>query len=148
MNWLGYLALLFSVSCLFPLGRWRLALATLAAVCGLVSTIIRHWDLVKSATDSFTAKVVVVMVAAGGLFFSPWIANQVLSEITLLRPSAFPAAYSAFQYIATLLLWGMLAYVAVIILGLLNIKQIWQDTLAKVRGEWYVKTQILASLGG
>src|SRR5215510_15769830 len=93
MNWLGYLALLFSVACLFPLGRWSLAFAILAALCGLLSTILRHRDLVRSATNSFAAKVVVVMIAAAALFFSPWIANQVLSEVTLLRPSAFPAAY-------------------------------------------------------
>jgi hypothetical protein len=108
MNWLAYLALLFSVSCLFLRGRWSLGLAIAAAGCGLLSAILRHWDLVKSATDSFAAKVAVAMVAAAALFFSPWIANSVLSEVTLLRPSAFPAAYSALQYIAVALLWAYL----------------------------------------
>jgi len=147
MNWLGYLALLFSLACLVLHGRWSVSAAIAAALCGLLSALIGHWDLVKSATESFAAKVAVVMVAAAALFFSPWIANQVLSEVTLLRPSAFPAAYSAFQYIATLVLWGILAYGGVIVLVLVNVGQIWRDTLSKIRREWYVKTQILASLG-
>jgi hypothetical protein len=146
MNWLGYLALLLSAG-VFLHGRWALWFGIAAAACGLVSAILRHWDLVKSATDSFAAKVAVVMVAAAALFFSPWIANSVLSEVTLLRPSAFPAAYSAFQYIATLLLWGMLAYGAVIVIALLNLRQIFRDAVSRMRKEWYVKTEILASLG-
>jgi hypothetical protein len=147
MNWLGYLALLSSALCLLLHRPWSLGFATAAAGCGLVSAIIRHWDVVKSATDSFAAKVAVAMVAAAALFFSPWVANSVLSEVTLLRPSAFPAAYSTFQYIATLLLWGMLAYCALIVVALLNVRQVFSDTASKFKREWYVKTEILASLG-
>jgi hypothetical protein len=147
MNWLGYLALLFSVACLVLHGRWSVGAAIAAALCGLLSALIRHWDLVKSSLDSFAAKVAVAIVAAAALFFSPWIANQVLSEVTLLRPSAFPAAYSAFQYIATLVLWGMLAYLALIAVAIFNVQQIFSGAASKIKREWYVRTEILASLG-
>jgi flagellar biosynthesis protein FliQ len=89
MNWLGYLALLFSALCLFLHRPWSLCFAIAAALCGLISTVMRHWDLVKQASDSFVAKVLIAAVAAAAIFFSPWIVNKVLSEVTLLRPSAF-----------------------------------------------------------
>lgn len=147
MNWLGYFALLFSLLCLFLHRPWSLAFAIAATLCGLLSAGMRHWDLVKKASDSFLAKVAIAAVAAAAIFFSPWIANTVLSEITLLRPNAFPAAYSAFQYISVLLLWSILAYGALIVIALLNVRQIVSDTASKIKREWYVKTEMLASLG-
>jgi hypothetical protein len=107
----------------------------------------RHWDLVKQASDSFVAKVLIAAVAAAAIFFSPWIVNRVLSEVTLLRPSAFPAAYSAYQYISVLVLWVILAYGALIAAAVLSVIQIAADTVSKVKREWYVKTEILASFG-
>jgi ABC-type multidrug transport system fused ATPase/permease subunit len=147
MNWLGYFALLFSVLCIFLHRPWSLGFAIAGAICGLLSAAMRHWDLVKEASDSFVAKVAIAVVAAAAIFFSPWIANTVLSEITLLRPNAFPAAYSAFQYISVLLLWAILAYCALIAVALLNVRQIVQDAASKMKREWYVKTEVLASLG-
>jgi hypothetical protein len=130
-----------------PCAAWSLVRGCRHRRCTLLSALIRHWDLVKSSLDSFAAKVAVAIVAAAALFFSPWIANQVLSEVTLLRPSAFPAAYSAFQYIATLVLWGMLAYLALIAVAIFNVQQIFSGAASKIKREWYVRTEILASLG-
>ena len=135
MNCLGYLALLFSVLCLFLPRPWPLVFAIAAACCGLLSATLRHWEQVRTAADSFAAKVAIAVVAGAALFCSPWIANSVLSEIALLRPSAFPAAYSAFQYIAVLLLWAVLAYLALVVVALFKLRQIFR------------RAEVFASLG-
>lgn len=112
MNWLAYSALLFSVMFAFLHRPWSLYLATASAVCGLVSVLIRYWSFIEKITSTFLAKVIIGIVAAGALVFSPWIANALLSEVTLLRPSAFPTTYTALQAMITLLLWASLAYCA------------------------------------
>jgi hypothetical protein len=147
MNWLGYLALLFSALCLLLHRPWSLWFAIAAALCGLISTAMRHRDVVKQANDSFVAKVLVAAVAAAAIFFSPWIVNRVLTQVTLLRPSAFPAAYSAYQFISVLVLWVILAYVALIAAAVLSVIQIASDTVSTVKRKRYVKTEIPASCG-
>jgi type III secretory pathway component EscS len=123
MNWLAYLALACVV--LLPVLRppWSLGVAVASAVCGLLSALLRNWATVEKATSTFLAKVVVIVVGVAALVVSPWIANTLLSETTLMRPSAFPNAYSAFQYMATLVLWAVLGYCALFFSAIYNVLQ-------------------------
>jgi len=120
---LAYLALACAV--LLPVLRppWSFGVAVASAVCGLLSALLPNWAAVEKATSTFLAKVVVVVVGVAALVVSPWIANTLVSETTRMRPSAFPNAYSAFQYMATLVLWAVLGYCALFFSAIYNVLQ-------------------------
>lgn len=142
MNSLAYFALVFAVSFLFLPGPWDLRIAIAAAGCGFLSALIRYWAFIEKITSTFLAKVVIAVVAAAALIVSPWFANVLVSEITLLRPSAFPAAYSAIQAIVILLLWATLAYIAVFLSTAFHFLRSLQGS-----GHTGKKTDIIAWLG-
>jgi hypothetical protein len=147
MNWLAYFALLFSAVFAFLHQPWSIYLATAASVCGLFSVLIRYWPSIEKITSTFLAKVIIAVVAAGALVISPFFANALVSEITLLRPAAFPTAYTALQAMITLLLWASLAYCALILATGFHFFRSFRGASAGTDGRHAGKKQFFAWLG-
>lgn len=146
-RWLAYFSLIFAIVSLALHRPLSLDFAIASALCGLTSALLRHKSLVQKVASSFVGKIATAVVAAGGIFVSPWIANTVISEITLMRPSAFPPAYSAIVYIVTVLLWAALIYIALFMCAGFNFIQILRGGASRAMRKSRVKTEIIPSLG-
>jgi hypothetical protein len=83
----------------------------------------------------------------GDLIFSPILTNQLLSEMTLLRPSAFPASQTLFSSVAIEFLWIALGWAVISVLAVVQMLSFFRQSASRIQRKNVRLAALIAPLG-
>jgi ubiquinone biosynthesis protein UbiJ len=88
VNVLAYLSGIFTIITISLPSPFKLYPAIIAALCGVLSTVLFHQPLIKSALDSFFAKFFTLCIAAITVVVAPSISNGIIGNRLWSTPQA------------------------------------------------------------
>ncbi len=115
MNVLAYVSGILTLIALLVPSPFKIYPAIVAALCGIVSTVLFHQSLIKAALDSFFAKFFTLCIAAITVVVAPSISDGVIGNLTLLDPKKFPGASSALSALIVACLWASIVYMTLMV---------------------------------
>lgn len=126
MKGLAYLSGILTFIVLLLPAPFKLYPALVAALCGILSTVLLHQSVIKAALDSFFAKFFTLCIAAITVVVAPSISDRVIGNLTLLDPKKFPGASSALSGLIVACLWASIVYL--VLMG-----TVWLETMRAYR---------------